>query len=89
VLIKLDKHSNLRIITIKGKWAKVSYGTKKGYVLARYIKKGKAIVTTYETRTGAVCRDGTSSSATGRGACSHHGGVSYWKTRKRKRVRIE
>ena len=31
-------------------------------------------------RTGAVCRDGTHSSATGSGACSHHGGVSYWLT---------
>ena len=29
-------------------------------------------------RTGAVCRDGTLSSATGRGACSHHGGVDHW-----------
>jgi hypothetical protein len=29
-------------------------------------------------RTGAVCNDGTTSSATGRGACSHHGGVNYW-----------
>ena len=29
-------------------------------------------------RRGAVCNDGSSSSATGRGACSHHGGVSYW-----------
>lgn len=29
-------------------------------------------------RVGAVCNDGTSSSATGSGACSHHGGVSYW-----------
>lgn len=29
-------------------------------------------------RTGAICRDGWRSSATGRGACSHHGGVSYW-----------
>lgn len=29
-------------------------------------------------RTGAVCRDGTTSSATGRGACSHHGGVDHW-----------
>ena len=29
-------------------------------------------------RSGAVCRDGWVSSATGRGACSHHGGVSYW-----------
>lgn len=29
-------------------------------------------------RVGAVCRDGSHSSATGRGACSHHGGVAYW-----------
>ncbi|PIB38296.1 DUF3761 domain-containing protein [Maribacter sp. 4G9] len=29
-------------------------------------------------RVGAICRDGTRSSATGRGACSHHGGVSRW-----------
>ena len=29
-------------------------------------------------RTGAVCNDGTSSTATGRGACSRHGGVRYW-----------
>lgn len=29
-------------------------------------------------RSGAVCRDGTTSGATGRGACSHHGGVDHW-----------
>jgi hypothetical protein len=29
-------------------------------------------------RTGAVCADGWLSSATGQGACSHHGGVDYW-----------
>ena len=33
-------------------------------------------MTTY--RVGAVCNDGTDSYATGSGACSHHGGVSYW-----------
>ncbi|AEA45344.1 DUF3761 domain-containing protein [Fluviicola taffensis] len=33
-------------------------------------------ITTY--RVGAVCSDGTGSFATGSGACSHHGGVSYW-----------
>lgn len=32
------------------------------------------------TRYGAICRDGTRSNATGRGACSHHGGVSMWLT---------
>jgi hypothetical protein len=29
-------------------------------------------------RVGAVCRDGSESSATGSGACSHHGGVDHW-----------
>lgn len=29
-------------------------------------------------RIGAVCKDGTKSTATGTGACSKHGGVSYW-----------
>lgn len=33
---------------------------------------------TNSARTGAVCRDGWISSATGSGACSHHGGVAYW-----------
>lgn len=30
-------------------------------------------------RTGASCNDGTSSCATGHGACSHHGGVRHWR----------
>lgn len=29
-------------------------------------------------RIGAVCSDGWRSSATGSGACSHHGGVDHW-----------
>jgi hypothetical protein len=29
-------------------------------------------------RVGAICNDGTQSSATGSGACSHHGGVNCW-----------
>ena len=29
-------------------------------------------------RTGAICNDGQSSSATGSGACSSHGGVRQW-----------
>lgn len=29
-------------------------------------------------RTGAVCNDGTTSTATGSGACSHHQGVDHW-----------
>jgi hypothetical protein len=38
----------------------------------------KKETTTYEVRTGAICCDGTRSNATGRGACSHHGGVCKW-----------
>jgi hypothetical protein len=30
-------------------------------------------------RVGCHCFDGTESYATGSGACSHHGGVMYWK----------
>jgi len=30
-------------------------------------------------RIGAICNDGSSSSATGSGACSHHGGVRCWR----------
>ena len=29
-------------------------------------------------RIGAICKDGSYSTATGRGAGSHHGGVSSW-----------
>ncbi|MDC0303881.1 hypothetical protein OAL15_02600 [Flavobacteriales bacterium] len=29
-------------------------------------------------RVGAVCNDGWKSTATGSGACSHHGGVDHW-----------
>ncbi len=29
-------------------------------------------------RIGAICKDGTISKATGRGAGSHHGGVAQW-----------
>lgn len=32
----------------------------------------------HKERIGAICQDGCHSSATGSGACSHHGGVSKW-----------
>lgn len=33
---------------------------------------------TSHMRVGCICRDGSHSNATGRGACSHHGGVDHW-----------
>lgn len=45
---------------------------------ARNTTYSKTTVTNSSTRTGAICKDGSRSSATGKGACSHHGGVSYW-----------
>ena len=39
---------------------------------------------TYRVRIGSVCEDGWNSNATGRGACSHHGGVDHWIYEERK-----
>ncbi|MDL5515052.1 hypothetical protein QSE00_24795 [Arenibacter sp. M-2] len=38
----------------------------------------KTKINNVKVRIGAVCNDGSISRATGRGACSHHGGVDYW-----------
>lgn len=45
-----------------------------------YTDKTSPKVETYKPRyrIGARCCDGTRSYATGRGACSHHGGVCEW-----------
>tara|TARA_B110000967_G_C18884171_1_gene562907 strand:+ start:2278 stop:2682 length:405 start_codon:yes stop_codon:yes gene_type:complete len=90
IVFKLKRYNNLRLIkNDSANWSKISYDGIQGYVSSKYIKQGKAIVTTYSVRTGAKCRDGSTSGATGRGACSHHGGVSYWLTRDKKSVRIK
>src|SRR2546423_166840 len=41
-------------------------------------KKTNTSNNTSGIRIGCICNDGTRSSATGRGACSHHGGVNHW-----------
>jgi hypothetical protein len=41
-----------------------------------FVTESKAQMGGY--RIGAICSDGTQSSATGSGACSHHGGVMCW-----------
>ena len=79
IIGKLQKYDNLKVIQIENGWASLKYKGEKGYVSKDYIKKGRTeVVTTTGGRTGAICRDGTRSSATGRGACSHHGGVAQW-----------
>jgi len=91
LIVKLSQYDNITLLkdSLQIGWAKVKFGEIEGFVYKQYIKKGKANVTNYEIRVGAVCRDGTRSSATGRGACSHHGGVSYWLTEKHSLVRID
>ncbi|WP_305983422.1 SH3 domain-containing protein [Roseivirga thermotolerans] len=86
----LNEHDNLLVYELgESQWVKVSFEGKTGYVSKQFIKKGKAVVSYYSYRIGAVCKDGSLSSATGRGACSHHGGVSTWRYGQRKSVRIE
>ena len=47
--------------------------------LTKTYRKKINVSKSYETtRVGAICCDGTRSYATGRGACSHHGGVCQW-----------
>lgn len=48
------------------------------HVIVRTPKPAPQPVQQQRYRVGAICRDGWQSRATGRGACSHHGGVSEW-----------
>lgn len=90
VVKTLRKYDNLVVNdTLSSSWLKVFYNQTKGYVHGDFVKAGQAKVTIVQGgRIGAVCKDGTTSSATGRGACSHHGGVSYWRHLESKRVEI-
>ncbi len=45
---------------------------------ARAKKKVASVGCTAGTRIGAICKDGTHSSAKGRSACSYHEGVRVW-----------
>lgn len=52
-----------------------------GLILISFLaceKGGGDCQTDQSKRSGARCNDGTSSGATGSGACSTHGGVDYW-----------
>lgn len=46
--------------------------------LASMVAFGGTETDTTRHRVGALCNDGTTSTATGSGACSHHGGVQCW-----------
>jgi hypothetical protein len=47
-----------------------------GFAIALSLTVGAAAAD--RQRVGAECNDGTQSSATGSGACSHHKGVKCW-----------
>jgi hypothetical protein len=53
-------------------------GAERGVWIYENYSGKKEIYKWISVRVGAKCRDGSSSNATGRGACSHHGGVDYW-----------
>ncbi|MCM4171832.1 hypothetical protein DHD32_10090 [Arenibacter sp. TNZ] len=53
--------------------------SKSDYLQTPSIKtSSKTKINNVKVRIGSVCNDGSTSRATGRGACSHHGGVDYW-----------
>ena len=89
VLKTLEKYNNLKFVEDNGGWLKVMHNKQIGFIQKSQVQKGKAISYTATYRTGAICKDGTSSSATGRGACSRHGGVRSWKTKKVEKIRIK
>lgn len=51
---------------------------KPNITVVKKITTRKTTATNSTIRVGAICCDGTRSYATGRGACSHHGGVCEW-----------
>lgn len=86
----LSRYDNLEVMGPAGTgWAKARYKGQEGYVRLAVLKPGTARVSYHTVRVGARCKDGTGSNATGRGACSHHGGVDYWVTERQKSVAID
>jgi hypothetical protein len=61
--------------SIKGQLVK---GEERGVWVYEKYNGEKEVFEWISSRVGAICRDGSRSDATGRGACSHHGGVDYW-----------
>ena len=90
VIKTLPKYTNLQVLdTLNTDWLRVQIEGAKGFVKQEYLKEGRVEVKNIRgARIGAVCKDGTSSSATGRGACSHHGGVRHWRYETRQTIEI-
>ena len=91
VIMELSKYDNLLMLE-KGstrKWAKVNFEGEIGFVRRNFIKKGKAILGYIEYRVGAKCRNGMTSSGTGKKACAINGGVKEWITKREQTIRIE
>ena len=88
---RLEQHTNLIVTdTVEYYYRVVNEKKVECYVHQNLIRKGRAVVKTVSGgRTGARCRDGSYSRATGRGACSYHGGVANWIYAKRKVEEIE
>jgi len=88
-LEKLEQYDNVVLLeAIDKEWSKVQFNGLTGFLQHHYLKPGKAVVTISLVRTGAICRDGSRSYATGRGACSHHGGVKEWVLEEKQSVEI-
>ena len=86
----LSEYDNVTLLEAldSSQWIKVKYKKLKGFVKVESLAAGKAEITYSRFRIGAYCKDGTSSKATGRGACSRHGGVSQWKYDRKRNVTI-
>jgi hypothetical protein len=60
----------------QGIFNRIVLGPRDNQAMAQLLYKKSS--KTEKHRIGAICSDGTNSSATGRGACSWHGGVEEW-----------
>ena len=88
ILKSLDKYDNVEVLDKEGDWFEIRIGSTRGYIHKTLLAEGRAVLNKTQYRIGAICRDGTKSSATGRGACSHHGGVAQWRTQSNISVQV-
>lgn len=72
---RVREHGSVRALAV------LLISTLAAYALGFASPKGEPGSGTLPITVGALCTDGTTSSATGQGACSHHGGVLRWITK--------